>query len=230
MARQTVKPDQWIVVDDGHDPLAIDSTPECCQYIRRSPSLADPRHTMILNMQEAISRIRGDVVIIEDDEYYAPEYIETMADKLKSFELVGIGQSRYYHLPTGGYYIHRNMNHASLAQTAFRLSFLPHVASVLEGNQWLDIRIWSIVNGSQAIVSDAKPYEEKRVSGDGRGLIFNDYENPLYCGIKGLPGRKGIGIGHKENTYPAKDRAREMIKIWIPDDYQTYLDLLEVKP
>jgi len=29
-----------------------------------------------------------------------------------------------------------------------------------------------------------------------KGLIFDDAEQNLYVGMKGMPGRKGIGIGH----------------------------------
>jgi hypothetical protein len=110
---QTRKPDQWIVVDDGNIPHA----PACaCDYIRRQPQPDDPRHTMIINMKAAIPHITGDfVLIMEDDEYYAPRYIEEMAKRLQEFEIVGIGRSKYYHVPARRCLRHDNLGHASLA-------------------------------------------------------------------------------------------------------------------
>jgi hypothetical protein len=131
MAGQTRKPDQWIIVDDGKEPIPRfvdrDFNPlELFCYVRREPRRDDPSFTLDLNLKAALPHIDGDkILIIEDDEYYAPGYIAEMARRLDSFEVVGICQSKYYHLPTGGYRQIGNTGHASLAETGFRKSFLP---------------------------------------------------------------------------------------------------------
>jgi hypothetical protein len=57
--------------------------------------------------------------------------------------------------------------------------------------------------------------------------LFSDSDRPLYVGIKGLPGRAGIGMGHNPAMYVARDTAdRRVLKQWMPKDYQTYLDAM----
>jgi len=230
MSGQTLKPDQWIVVDDGKTPLV--PTPEMT-YIRREPRRDDPSHTMILNMRAALPAIAGEkILFLEDDEYYAPRYVEEMARRLEEYEVVGIARSKYYHLPTGGFLRHSNMDHASLAQTGFRGSFLPEFAMLLKGDMFLDIRIWKKVGNTQKLKwGEETCVVGERIVGNGRGLLFDDgIESNLYVGMKGLPGRMGIGCGHREYKEYLKDTPdREVLRRWIPGNYQHYLDILAGK-
>jgi len=215
MVSQTRQPDQWIVVDDGVWPMY---PPMFCEYIRRERQPSDPKHTLVLNMIEAVKKVTGDaVVVMEDDEYYSPRYIEEMARRLDHYEIVGIGRSKYYYVPTGGYIRHDNLGHASLAQTAFRSSFMYEFRSILNGDSFLDVRLWTIVNGPRASLCDARNRSEReRRTKDGRGIIFDDgEENCLYLGIKGMPGRAGIGSGHKPQAYGKHDKDRSILKKWI---------------
>ena len=215
MDKQTLKVDQWIVVDDGKTPLEPTAQIE---YIRREPQPDDPQHTLVPNLKVALPSIKGDkIVIIEDDEYYAPEYIEEMARWLTQYEVVGIGCSKYYHLPSGGHFKIGNTTHASLAETGFRSSFLPEFRALLnKGNTCLDSRLWEEINKK------------------GQGFIFVDSDkNPLYLGIKGLSGRLGIGVGHNPaaaiyKRYSA-DTSRKKLKQWIPKDFGIYMDILKGK-
>jgi hypothetical protein len=224
--QQTVKPDQWIVVDDGSDQMCKDQTMvgDPVSYIRREPKPDDPQHTLNLNMLTALPHVKGDmVVILEDDEYYAPQYVETMARYLESNKLVGIGHARYYHVISRGYSRHANISHASLAQTGFRKEMIPVVTSCAtqKNKHYLDIRLWAVFGGRIETGRPPKGWERK--IGDG-GLVFDDSSNPLYVGIKGLPGRKGIGIGHKKEHYKAMDSDGSVLKTWIPkdDDREVY--------
>jgi len=211
MANQIRKPDQWLVVDDGKAPLRPTAA---MQYIRREPRPDDPRHTLSLNLAAAFPLIKGDkILIMEDDDYYAPGYIDEMARHLDSHEVVGIMQAKYYHLPTGGYLAHQNFSHCSLSETGFRNSFLSELQEILREREKtdVDLRIWRKVGS--------------------RGFRFSDNNKPLYLGIKGLPGRTGIGIGHNPAAYRnVKDTSdRTMLKKWIPGDSQIYLDVLNGK-
>lgn len=205
--KQTLQPDQWIVVDDGKVPLKSYVPME---YVRREPQANDPKHTLILNLKTAMPLIKGDkIIIIEDDEYYAPEYVREMAHRLDQREVVGIMRSKYYHLPTGGYLQIRNTTHASLAETGFRSSFVPELSGIWDGDPSLDMRIW-------------------QKAGPARSLLFVDDDKPLYLGIKGLPGRMGIGAGHNPAMYRnIRDIAdRAVLRQWVSQDYQVYLDIL----
>ena len=208
MNHQTVKPDQWIIIDDGKVPTEVWDlpwTPKQVDYVRREPKSNDPAHTLILNLKEALPKVKGDkIMFIEDDEYYAPTYIEEMSKRLEDHELVGICQSKYYHIAVAKWFRDNNKDQASLAQTAFRKSMLKFVTTSLKGNQFVDLRIWTY---------------------SGKKSLFVD-EPSLYCGIKGLPGRPGIGQGHDVTMQGYKtDIGLNMIKAWIPGNYQYYLSL-----
>lgn len=214
MEAQTRQPDQWIIVDDGKMET-YKSLPDFSPrfdglcYVRRVPGQNDPRFTLSENLKTAISYISGEkILIIEDDEYYAPKYIETVSRYLNKSEVAGIGKSRYYHLPSGGYMIIGNMGHASLAQTGFRKSFMPEFAKVLSpGKLYIDYAVWKAAKSRRS------------------ARIFYD-KPPLYVGMKGLPGRAGIGRGHDPRIYRKRDAGRKVLKQWIPKDYRVYLDIL----
>ena len=216
--KQTVQPYQWIVIDDGKIPVRP-YTPMA--YIRREPKANDPQCTLILNLMTALPLIEGKkIIIIEDDEYYAPKYVAEMAVRLDQHEVVGIGNTKYYHLFSGGHYRHRNRDHASLAQTAFRDSFLPELKKLLNKNveiARIDKHIW------------------RKLKGSDRGVIFVDEDNdPLYLGMKGLPGRPGI-IGHDPESSPYHRRGSHpdvsygVLMHRIPEDYGVYVDVIEGK-
>jgi len=227
MNNQTIKPDQWIVIDDGKRPTSPIKN-DYIKYVYRVPTESDPQFTLLLNVKEAFKHVNGSkILFIEDDEYYAPNYIEKMLKRLNDYELVGIGKSKYYHLPTRKWYIHPNMGHASLAQTAFRRSFLKDVVQIIDGDSFLDIRIWGIVNGHDAAFKNSG--EDTRISNDGRGLVFEDKEN-LYVGMKGLPGRNGIGAGHKgNNDWYHCDKDEKVLRDWIKkeEDLKVYTGILQ---
>jgi hypothetical protein len=194
--------------------------PDRCCYVRREPQKNDPRHTLICNLKVAFPLVKGDVVLfLEDDEYYSPNYAAVMERKLEDNEVVGVGRSKYYHISTRGYMRHNNLGHASLAQTAFRSSFLPQIINLLNGDSWLDIRIWSKLNGPLAPVCDATDHNEmERKTIKGQGLVFDDGEDHcLSIGIKGMPGRAGIGIGHNDKIYHQTDSSKAILKQWIGD-------------
>jgi hypothetical protein len=228
MNAQTIKPDQWLIIEDGKTPISeelINAMPEYADIIRREPLEKDPKHTLCLNMKAALPFIEGNKIIFcEDDEYYAPRYIEVMSRYLESYEVVGIGKSRYYHLPSFKYFIHGNCDHASLAQTGISKSFLPELKRLLEGDSFIDVRIWNIIGG--------KLIKQKRIGIDGqrvgqRGFLFDDAISNefLYVGMKGLPGRAGIGCGHQAiGTF---DNDQKILKKWIPltSHLQEYLKL-----
>jgi len=166
---------------------------------------------LILNLKTVLPLIKGEkVIIMEDDEYYAPGYVAEMASRLDQYGVVGIMRAKYYHLPTGGYLQIANRTHASLAETAFRKSFLPELETLWPGDTSLDMRIWQ--------------------KAGHRGRLFDDTDKPLYLGIKGLPGRVGIGAGHNPGLYHRIDNGERIIfKQWVPRDYQVYLDILSGK-
>jgi hypothetical protein len=228
MMNQIVKPQEWIIVDDGKVPMENIPKVSFVKYIRREPKQGDPKHTMIINLQEAVKHVTANnIFIMEDDEYYAPAYIQEMVKKLAGYEVVGIGRSKYYYLPKNTYHQHANMGHASLAQTAFRKSFLKEFTNILNGDSFLDIRIWSLINPGKVSLNETGLQEY--ITPNKRGYIFNDGANSLYVGMKGMPGRFGIGSGHK--GIGQKDINLTILKKWVKkqEDLETYIGVLSWK-
>jgi len=214
--RQTLQPAQWIVVDDGKKPIADLITTDRILYIRREPREDDPRHTLLVNLKMALPLVKGGkVLIIEDDDYYSPNYVETMAAKLNKYEAAGIYNGRYYYLPTCANCRAGNERHASLATTGFRKSFLKEFSRLVNTKTGaLDLRLWQSVNGNR------------------RGCLFLDDDAPLYVAMKGVPGRKGRGGAHAATSWRYKrsplDIFRILLRQWISneEDFNIYNNII----
>jgi hypothetical protein len=191
MATQTMKVDQWLVIDDGKTPLP-DHLKEGLDYVRRTPRQGEAFHTLTLNMKTAIPYIKGDVIlIIEDDDWYGPTYVETMVRFLKEYDLVGESHARYYHVATQLCKRIMNPSHASFCQTGFTRKLLPIFVRCLEGDPYIDMRLWAAVTSSKYLITDT------------------DDTLKLHCSMKGLKGRKGIGTGHDPRN--VKSRALQYL-------------------
>ncbi len=216
---QTLQPDLWIVIDDGKTPTKPVISLREILYLRRNPSSTDPKHTLLVNLQKALPYIKGDkILFIEDDEYYAPKFAETISAKLDEHEVVGINNARYYYLPTYASCRVGNKKHASLAQTAFRKSFLREFSRLVDAETGaLDMKLWKVITATN------------------RGHLFLDDAEPLYVGMKGLPGRRGRGGGHTSGSWRYQqsflDANKRLLRYWIPDDddFKVYLDLMAGK-
>jgi len=200
IANQTVQPNQWIVVDDGFTPvpgyLKMD-----IDYIRREPKEGEG-HTLTLNLRAALPHIKGDkILIIEDDDWYGPDYIKTMKRYLTTYRIVGEALSRYYHVPTMKYRRVANTNHASLCQTGFVKELLPVFEECLDGDPYVDARFW------------------KRCGKNGYLIVDRNDELRLHCSTKGMKGRKGIGTGHNENArYYTPDYELKYLLKWVGEE------------
>ncbi len=177
---QTVKPDQWIVVDDGLTPLP-ERLRVGVEYIRRIPSKGEGC-TLNLNLATALHHIKGcKVFIIEDDDWYGPNYLKIMLGYLDTYNLVGEGHARYFNLSAMKHQRIKNEVHISLCQTGFDISLLPLFIKSLPGDPFVDKRFWDLVTDNKYIFFDP------------------DDKLHLHCSIKGLRGRRGIAYGHNPN-------------------------------
>lgn len=211
MLKQTRKPDQWIVVDDGNTPIDEQDIKDIpfLTYIRREP--AETRTASFLgNWREGLENCIGNkIIIVEDDEYYASRYIETMAKMLNGYEIIGITRSRYYNIASTWYKRIPNIDHASWAQTAFSARLMPDVMDLLCGNESLDLRLW------KKILAENIPHK-----------LFDDNEY-LFVAIKGLPGRPGFGGAHRIKR--VMDSSLKQLREWMPDieDFNLYREIHE---
>lgn len=179
--RQTIIPTEWIVVDDGEAPSEVPNLP-WVKYVRRK-NREYPKHSLTMQMVEALKHVTTDrVIIFEDDDWYAPGYCAYMLDLLGDHDIAGIGNTVYYNVPERRYYIHDNHEHAAWCNTAFSRRAFPKMLQVAKdchqrNYPYMDLTLWRALKGAD------------------RNL---DLSNPrITLGIKGMPGRLGTCSGHR---------------------------------
>lgn len=205
MARQTYAgPVRWVVVDDGEAPQPVAFERERWQLdvIRPQPVWQPGQNTQSRNLAAGLATIDdgASVVVIEDDDWYAADWLDTIAAALHANALVGEGFARYYNVRTGVCRQLRNARHASLCATAVRGSALRRLRQIcLMRPRFIDLALWGGIGGRLL------PADSHRV-----------------VGIKGLPGRGGIGCGHADDFHGTHDAGGKMLRQWIGDDAQAY--------
>lgn len=179
MAAQTYPgPVRWVVVDDGPSPLRV---PEIIGWeivhMRREPYWRPGENTQADNILAGLEHCGGPLAIIEDDDEYAPWWLWQCGEWLRDADLVGESHSLYRHRVTGGQRDMGNDKHASLCSTALKGGAIEALRRICEaGGKGIDVRLWREFHGSKAL---HKP--------EPRGVT----------GVKGWPGRPGIGMGHR---------------------------------
>lgn len=204
MRRQTYSGSaEWIVVDDG----VVPTKPSRGQtYIRREPSDKDPPHTLCLNLRRVLNRVSsGRVLIIEDDDYYSPEYVSTMMRWLDKADLVGEVGAKYYFVDGCRYRVFTEHEHASLCRTGFSARVLPLVQKLVKSDDWrLDLRLWREWSGSRYLRRDVK---------NGRAISVS---------MKGMPGRAGVTHKPAASWDLSEDGKREKLREWMGEDHRYY--------
>lgn len=206
--RQTYKGElQWIVADDNErDPVRCTMGQE---HIFGGLQWKPGVNTLRYNLAAALPYVRGDYVFIwENDDYYKPEYLDVFYSFLKYVDLIGECGVTYYSLKNRAFREMGNYQHASTCQTAFRKSYLGAFEKAIHsGEQYFDIKLWQT----------ASQWNHKKILFSGLNLCV---------GMKGLPGRQGIGVGHGDVDFtPDKDFV--MLKKLIGvEDAQAYIDMV----
>lgn len=205
MARQDYAgPVRWIIVDDGPEPQPVTFRREGWQLllVRPSPHWAPGQNTQARNLLKGLAAVGPEerLVIIEDDDWYAPDWLTTVAAELEHAELVGEHRARYYNVEQRRGRQLANTGHASLCSTAMRGSALRDFADTCRSRpKFIDLELWRRARG-------------RRLLGGHRVV-----------GIKGLPGRGGIGMGHDPDFKGEADVSGALLRRWIGEDAEVYL-------
>lgn len=199
----------WIIIDDciPATTLEIPKFPDNWNILVKRPvEVWEPgMNTQGRNLKigiDVVKRIPENQVeaifIIEDDDYYSAVYLEKMVQKLKGYHLAGERFTIYYHVGVNKYHGAYNRRHASLFQIAFTPAVIPNIERYYD-QLYIDMKFC--------------------ISVTSKNLFAR--EN-LAIGIKGQPGRMGIGIGHKETGYILEDTEYNKLKELIGQDYTYY--------
>jgi len=206
MARQTYAGEvRWLVVDDGPEPQPVTfSRPLWTVEVIRPDIKWEPGlNTQASNLLEGLDRVAKDarLLIIEDDDCYAPEYLDRVNGWLDSAQLVGECCARYYQMGTGKHRQLSNRGHASLCSTALRgkLALDSFRQECRRSDKFIDLGLWRKFVGTKAL-----------------------YESRLVVGLKGLPGRGGIGMGHRGDFAGHPDPSGSVFRQWVGANVDLY--------
>lgn len=200
MLNQSIKFDQWIVADDGNEPATLRMGQEHIV----SPRIHEGGQSLASNLIKALARAEGDFIfIIEHDDFYNHNHLQTQALRLlDGAHAAGSVTQRYYNISRRCYRVMDNVG-TSLCNLAFHKSLIPLMASVAAD---------CFTRGTYGI--DREFYEQSMREGHRWGLHNID----TVVGMKGLPGRAGLGIGHRPEQSPAKWTADDECKVlreWV---------------
>ena len=168
----------WIIVDDVDPATPWHTTRFHTTILRPHWRWQRGENTQSKSMAAALEQVGDDdtVIVLEDDDVYLYDHIITTLRELETCELVGERVSRYYNVATRRYQEIPGKVHASLSSNGVRGEALKLLRQICaSGSRRIDMDLWRGFRG------------QKRMT---------DHANVI--GIKGLPGRAGIGIGHKE--------------------------------
>jgi len=201
----------WVIVDDG--------LPETTEFIKEDfkenweivkvfprPAWMPGMNTQGRNIAAGLVKVENGkdniVFIIEDDDYYKPIYLEKMIQRIGNFDVIGETNTIYYNPVTRRFADNGNKTHASLFQIAFRTNMIPAFTNCLK-NKFIDFVF-------------CRSIEKSMIN------LFHD--GTLAVGIKGLPGRGGIGAGHSATFMGNYDTNLRFLKNLIGEDAEKYRD------
>lgn len=211
MAAQTFDgPIQWIIVDDGEQHTKLNLSPLDDRFTVSKIDKPRARSVPLSfrgNMATGLMSATCDrLLFIEDDDHYKPGWLEHCWKQFeRGADVVGESRARYYHVPARRFAQLSNRQHASLCSTGITRRMFGWLDKRLRnrGGTYVDLDLWKA--STNTLLVDSK----------------------MVTGMKGLPGRGGIGTGHRfGQTRGRHDPQGRQLKQWVgATAAQTYLDL-----
>jgi glycosyltransferase involved in cell wall biosynthesis len=209
MIRQTLPKEdwEWIVVDDvieKKESVAL-GLPDA-RYIFPERKWKPGENSHKSNISLGLEAANGEwLAFVEDDDWYHPDFLRAYLAFAEQRQSLAVGElhARYYNLQSRRYKKMGNYEHASLCQTVVHRSLIPLVKRAIAlATPFWDMPMWSEIRAS---------------------VPFSFFPESVYSvGIKGLPGRTGIGIGHSPPTDWAIDYSLQELKSLVGDDFELY--------
>lgn len=197
-------PVRWVIVDDGEQPQPITFEREgwTLDVVRPEPFWKLGDNTQARNLQAGLASINRSarLLIIEDDDHYASDWLEVCAMHLERASLVGETMAKYYNVKMRVGRQLRNTQHASLCASAMRDDAIDQLKRLCTpSRKFIDIELWRTCRDR---------------------LLFS---GARVVGIKGMPGRGGIGMGHDPNFNGERDPSGALLRKWIGSHVEWYL-------
>lgn len=202
-AQDFAGPVRWVIVDDGPAPQPVTFQRDGWELavIRPEPFWQPGQNTQARNLLAGLAVIGpGErVALVEDDDHYSPDWLTTVDRELQLAELVGEARARYYNLQLRRGRQLSNSAHASLCSTAVRGGALRALADACRRQpKFIDLDLWRTARSRH---------------------LFGGHR---VVGIKGMPGRGGIGMGHRDDFTGQADPSGALLREWIGSDAELY--------
>ena len=141
------------------------------------------------------------VFVVEDDDWYSPNYLASLTIALLTADLVGEPHAPFYNVRYRSYAICPNAHYAALCATAFRASLIRDILPLIDSSDTeLDRRIWEELDCSKRL------------------------QRTRHCvGLKGQSGRPGLSGGHIPDGFRPDPEGR-LLRQWICDDAHEVLN------
>lgn len=192
----------WIIVDDCDPRTDIPAMRDGIMTLCIDPPWRwTGANTQAQSMSKALEYVPAGAICIvaEDDDLYKPDHFANVLCALNRAELVGERVARYYNVATSRYKVLPGNFHASLASTAVRGGALAMLADICAaGSRRIDIDLWRTYPGAKELL-----------------------ESGNVIGIKGMPGRAGIGVGHQQQ-FGSPDRGNSVKMEWLGEYAKDY--------
>lgn len=202
----------WTVVDSGDNPAitkaivgAVNQGKINVDFIK-AKQRPNGLISALANLTTALSRARIDCVYAnaDDDDYYEPNWLSSVYDRLMSFSIVGQAPATYYNVLNRTWQLQENIFHSSFSGMGFTKDVIPLILHGCDTHQpWLDKYVWENWDGSSSLTDDQ-----------------------LVLGIKGM--YPGIEVTHTldyvfKNNDPDLDYLRSRVGK-LADMYATFKD------
>ena len=179
----------WVIVDDCDPATPIPDVR--CQVIpvrpdwRWKPGMNTQAESIMAGLRQ-IDDENARILIMEDDDIYLPNHVANIVQHLETYDLVGEAAAPYYNVSTGKYRKMGTGQHCALASTGLKDEAIDAFIDVLEpGSRFIDSRLWRGFHGHKI-----------------------QLRTQNVVGVKGMPGREGIGVGHRK-SFGKKDIRNE---------------------
>lgn len=186
---------RWIVVDDCLPLSPVLEMREGIEVERVSPGWVwqPGMNTQAASMAAGLALVPEDatLLVLEDDDAYLPGHVATLLAALERAELVGEKLARYYNVATRRWKLIPSERHASLAATGCRGAGLRYLRAICgASSRRIDMDLWQ-QSCRRSLLSTCN-----------------------VIGVKGLPGRGGIGVGHRD-TFGDPDPSGAVLVDWL---------------
>lgn len=199
-------PVTWIIIDDGQEHVETPKVKDwTIQHIKRPFS---NKNTQGINLITGLQCCSSDskILIIEDDDNYSNQWLKIMSSKLNLYNICGETKTRYYNIRNYTYRNNNNLRHSSLCSTGIHngAAYAMLMKICKDQPRFIDMALWRNFKGTKHLFA-------------GKNIV----------GIKGMPGKRGIGSGH-DSLRNKDDTNHSVLYKWVGDYWANkYIDSMK---